>query len=179
MKIKTSLLSMIIGSAISMNATAAPGNVGTINFIGSITDTTCDFVGEQDGVQGNTIDLGTYTVAEVNADGTGVKDFALVGRKGGTICEIGDAGSVDISWVPAAGAWNAAGLVNTGTANGAAVKLMDKTGNVFNALNDTVNYVKADAADGKLPFKAQMVSIAGAATAGTVISAAKFSVAYK
>ena len=176
MKTKMTLAAVLLGALVSSSAFA---NTGTINFIGSVSDTTCDFVGEQNGAQGNTIDLGTHTVAVVNGGTTSVIDFALVGKKSdGTACEVEAGKSVDVSWVPASGAWDAMGLQNTGTATNTAVKLMDTTGKEFSAVRDTVNYVPADAVGGALPFKAQLVK-SGVATAGTVISAAKFAVAYK
>ena len=176
MKTKMTLAAVLLGALVSSSAFA---NTGTINFIGSVSDTTCDFVGEQGGAQGNSIDLGTYNVAAVNGDTTSVVDFALVGKKtDGTACEIEDGKSVDVSWIPASGAWDAMGLQNTGTATNTAVKLMDKTGKEFSAVRDTVNYGPTDVVGGALPFKAQLVK-SGVATAGTVISAAKFAVAYK
>lgn len=177
MKTKMTLAAVLLGALVSSSAFA---NTGTINFIGSVSDTTCDFVGEQDGAQGNTIDLGTHTVTEVNTGKTPVVNFALVGKKAnGEVCEIKAPNTtVDISWVPASGAWNAMGLQNTGTATNTAVKLMDKTGKEFSAVRGTVNYKSADVVGGALPFKAQLVK-SGVATAGTVISAAKFAVAYK
>lgn len=178
MKTKMTLAAILLGALVSSSAFA---NTGTINFIGSVSDTTCDFVGEQDGAQGNTIDLGTHTVDVVNAGTTPVVDFTLVGKKAnGDVCEIKAPNtSVDISWVPASGAWDAMGLQNTGTATNTAVKLMDKNSNVFSTVRDTVNYLPADTVGGALPFKAQLVKTGAAATAGTVISAAKFAVAYK
>ena len=174
MKTTMTLAAVLLGALVSGSASA---NTGAINFIASISDTTCDYVGEQDGAQSNTIDLGTYTVAKVNAGTTNVIDFALVGKKAdGTACTIAAGKTVDVSWVPASGAWDAMGLQNTGTATGAAVKLMDTKGNPFNALRKTVNYTSTLA--GKLPFKAQLVK-SGTATAGTVVSAVKFAVAYK
>ena len=176
MKSKMTLAAILLGALVSSSAFA---NTGTINFIGSVSDTTCDFVGEQNGAQGNTIDLGTHTVAVVNGGTTPVIDFALVGKKSdGTACEIEAGKSVDVSWVPASGAWDAMGLQNTGTATNTAVKLMDKNSEVFSAVRDFVNYLPADAVGGALPFKAQLVK-SGVATAGTVISSAKFAVAYK
>ena len=177
MKTKMTLAAVLLGALVSSSAFA---NTGTINFVGSISDTTCDFVGEQEGVLTNNIDLGTHTVAAVNAAaGVNAVDFSLVGQKtDGTACVVG-AGGVDVSWVPASGSWTSVGLQNTGTAGGAAVKLMDKDSNAFGAFNQNVHYVTADAPNGKLPFKAQLVKSGAAATAGTVISAAKFAVAYK
>ena len=176
MKMTMMLTTIFLGILSSGSASA---NTGTINFIGSISDTTCDFVGEQGGAQSNTIDLGTYTVAKVNAGTTNVIDFSLVGKKAdGTACTVAVGKTVDVSWVPASGAWDAMGLQNTGTATGAAVKLMDINNKAFDALRNTVNYAAAVAPQGILPFKAQLVK-SGTATAGTVISAAKFAVSYK
>ena len=176
MKTTMTLAAVFLGALVSGSASA---NTGAINFIGSISDTTCDFVGEQGGAQSNTIDLGTYTVDKVNAGTTDVIDFALVGKKAdGTACTIAAGKTVDVSWVPASGAWDAMGLQNTGTATGAAVKLMDVNSKAFDALRNTVNYAPAVAPQGMLPFKAQLVK-SGTATAGSVISAAKFAVAYK
>ncbi|PSU75294.1 fimbrial protein [Photobacterium phosphoreum] len=180
---KTILVLTAFGSLVmASSAMAAPGNVGTIRFLGSITDTTCNFTGEQSGAQSNVINLGTHTTAVVNgATGSPVVDFSLVGTKpDGSACEITGADkSVDVSWVPASGSWTALGLQNSGTAQNAVVKLMDKSDKPFNALYETVNYTAADAPNGKLPFKANIMNTGTAATAGTVVSAAKFAVAYK
>lgn len=173
---KITFAALALGAVISGSALA---NTGTVNFIGAITDTTCDIVGEQDGAQGSTIDLGTYTVAAVNAGTTDIIDFSLAGTKAdGSACALADGKSVDITWTPASGAWDANGLQNTGTATGAAVKLMDKDSTPFSAVKDTVTYAAADTTAGKLPFKAQLVK-SGTATAGTVTSSVKFAVAYK
>ncbi|MHA6607414.1 fimbrial protein [Photobacterium damselae] len=174
---KVVFTALILGLVSSGTAFA---NTGTINFIGSVSDTTCDFVGEQNGAQTNTVDLGTYTIANVNSGSTSVIDFSLIGKKSdGTACEVAAGKSVDISWVPASGVWNPLGLQNTGTATNTAVKLMDKDGNAFSPLRYTVNYLAADVPGGALPFKAQLVKSGGDATAGTVVSAVKFAVAYK
>ncbi|EEZ39035.1 fimbrial protein [Photobacterium damselae] len=178
---KKTILALTALASLGMvsSAMAAPGNVGTIRFIGSITDTTCDFTGEQGGAQSNVVNLGTHTTAVVNgATGSPVVDFSLVGTKpDGSACEISS--SVDVSWVPASGSWTASGLLNTGTATNTVVKLMDKNNKVFNALYETVNYVASDAPKGQLPFKANIMNTGTNATAGTVVSAAKFAVAYK
>ncbi|MBP2701001.1 fimbrial protein [Photobacterium lucens] len=177
MNTKISLSALLLGTLISSSAMA---NTGTINFIGSVSDTTCNFIGEQGGTQTNTIDLGTHTIASVNAGTTNVVDFALVGKKSdGSPCTVQSGKSVDISWVPASGVWDAAGLQNTGTSKNTAVKLMDKNSNPFSALRETVNYTSNNVPNGALPFKAQLVKTGAAATAGTVISSVKFAVAYK
>ena len=188
MKKTMTLATVLLGALVSSSVFAAPtttttttGNVGTIRFVGSITDTTCDFIGSQDGSQSNVINLGTNSVAVVNgASGSPVVGFSLVGTKAnGSACEIADGKSVDVSWVPASGSWKANGLENIGTATNTVVKLMDKNNKPFGALYQTVNYVAADAPNGKLSFKANIMNTGTAATAGTIVSAAKFAVAYK
>lgn len=177
MKTKITFAAVLLSTLVSSSAFA---NTGTINFVGSVFDTTCDFIGEQNGAQNNTIDLGTSAIDVVNAGTTPIVDFFLVGKtETGEACEVEAGKSVDVSWIPATGSWDAMGLQNTGTAANTAVKLMDKNSKAFSAFYETVQYTAADAAGGKIPFKAQLVKTGADATAGTVISAAKFAVAYK
>ncbi|EGQ8284302.1 hypothetical protein DBT82_RS16945 [Vibrio parahaemolyticus] len=176
---KVSLATIILASLASSSVFA---NTGTVNFIGSITDTTCDFTAEQDGAQTNNVDLGTWSVADVTGESTTDVDFSLVGKNtDGTVCTLTSGKSVDVSWVPVTGSWDAYGLQNTGTAEGAAVKLMDKNEKAFSTVYTNVNYTESDVTDGRLPFKAKIVKAGSAATvkAGTVLAAASFSVAYK
>ncbi|EGQ9864753.1 type 1 fimbrial protein [Vibrio parahaemolyticus] len=174
---KVSLATIILASLASSSVFA---NTGTVNFIGSITDTTCDFTAEQDGAQTNNVDLGTWAVSKVMDGSTEVKSFSLVGKKeDGSVCEVGGGKSVDVSWIPVTGSWDAYGLQNTGTAKGAAVKLMDKDDNAFSTVKTSVTYSDTEATDGRLPFKAQIVKTGANVEAGTVLAAASFSVAYK
>ncbi|HGS4746581.1 TPA: fimbrial protein [Vibrio parahaemolyticus] len=175
---KISLATILLASLASSSVFA---NTGTVQFIGSISDTTCDFTAEQDGAQTNNVDLGTWSVSDVNSDATSIVDFSLVGKDGstGNVCTLASGQSVDVSWIPASGSWDAYGLQNTGTAQGAAVKLMDKNEAVFSTVKTNVNYTEADVTDGRLPFKAQIVKTDTTVTAGTVLSSAAFSVAYK
>ncbi|PHX03500.1 fimbrial protein [Vibrio splendidus] len=170
-----------IALALFSLAGSALANTGTTHFIGAVTDTTCDIVTSQNGLEGNTVDLGTYTVANVAASALTV-DFHLVGKKtDGTNCELASGKSVDISWLPSTGTWATNGLKNAGTAKGVVVGLMDNAGNNFSALKQTVSYDDSIAVAGKLPFKAK-IAVDGTGTtieAGTVISSARFAVAYK
>ena len=175
MKTKITLAAVLLGTLMSSSAFA---NTGTVNFIGSITNATCDFVGEQDGALGNTINLGRYSVDNVNKGATDLVSFNLVGKGAdGAPCNvIAPSTGVNISWVPALG-WGAVGMLNAGTAKHAEVKLMDKDAAPFTATKFSVNYAAADVVEGKLPFKAQLMA-SGVATAGTVVSAVKFTAAY-
>ncbi|MPS41552.1 hypothetical protein D8S93_23550 [Vibrio sp. VGrn 2] len=175
---KLNILTLAFASVLS---SAAFANTGTVNFYGSISDITCDFTAEENGAQTNNVDLGTWTVANVTGDATTAVDFALVGKDPATgeACTTTGATDVDITWLPATGAWDAFGLQNTGSAQGAAVKLMDKDGASFNTVNSTVTYSLATLTDGRLPFSAQIVKTADPVVAGTVVASASFTVAYK
>lgn len=175
---KISLATILLASLASSSVFA---NTGTVQFIGSISDTTCDFTAEQDGAQTNNVDLGTWSTDQVSNDTTEVVEFSLVGKNGetGDVCVLSSDQSVDVSWIPASGSWDAYGLQNTGTAKGAAVKLMDKSNAVFSTVKTNVTYSDTDIEDGRLPFKAQIVKTDAEVKAGTVLSSAAFSVAYK
>lgn len=176
---KTNTAILLISSLFSELAFA---NISTLSFHGFIFNTTCNFIGEQDGIQSNIIDLGTYTVAEVMNNKTNFIDFLLVGyNKDGTSCDFLTSEYVDISWAPTASGWTSIGLQNTGTAKGTGIKLMDKDKKQFNYFNQSVTYTISDNLNTKLPFKAQLVksSISSDVIAGTVISSAGFAIAYK
>ncbi|EOD5129670.1 TPA: fimbrial protein [Vibrio parahaemolyticus] len=174
---KVSLATIILASLASSSVFA---NTGTVNFIGAITDTTCDFTAEQDGAQTNNVDLGTWSVSQVTSDSADVVEFSLVGKKDdGSACTLNSGEFVDVSWIPVTGSWDAYGLQNTGTAKGAAVKLMDKDEKVFSTVKTSVTYADTDVQDGRLPFKAKIVKTGSTVEAGTVLAAASFSVAYK
>ncbi|MCG9780359.1 fimbrial protein [Photobacterium damselae] len=180
MKNAMTLAAVVIGALVSGSAAAA---TGTINFIGSVTDSTCSFTPSQNGALGNTVHLGDYAVVDVANHAT-VVDFNLVGKNAdGSACTATGTGNgdIDVTWLPTSGHWGVQGLFNEGTATGVEVKLMDKDSKVFTATRDTVNYKAADVTNAVVPFKAQLVqtSAATAATAGTVTASASFSVAYK
>lgn len=177
MKNTITLAAVIIGALVSGSAAAA---TGTVNFIGSVTNVTCNFTPEMGGAFGNTVDLGSYTVSDFSG-GTHpvVKTFNLVGKNSnGSACTLTDATNVDITWTPAVGKWGNEGLFNTGSAKNVEVKLMDESNNVISANSQTVKYTgKTEAI---LPFKAQLVQVGTAAPeAGTVTASASFAVAYK
>ncbi|MGR5187048.1 fimbrial protein [Photobacterium damselae] len=175
MKSAMTLAAVVIGALVSGSAAAA---TGTINFIGSVTDSTCSFTPSKDGALGNTINLGSYTVSGVA--GSSVVPFDLVGKNAdGTECS--STGDIDITWLPTSGHWGIQGLFNEGTATGVEVKLLDKDDKVFTANRATVEYKSGVVTNATLPFKAQLVQTSSTtpATAGTVTTSASFSVAYK
>ncbi|MPS41563.1 type 1 fimbrial protein [Vibrio sp. VGrn 2] len=175
---KLNILTLAFASVLSSSAFA---NTGTVNFYGAISHATCEFIAEENGAQTNNVDLGTWTVANLVGNTTAAVDFALVAKDPdtGEACTTTGATDVDITWLPVTGAWDAFGLQNTGSAQGAAVKLMDKDGASFNTDNSTVTHSLTTLTDGRLPFSAQIVKTAAPVVAGTVVASASFTVAYK
>ncbi|WP_318492143.1 fimbrial protein [Photobacterium leiognathi] len=183
MPIKLSLTTIVLSSLLTGSVFAAEPNTATatgiIQFVGSISDSTCNIVGEQDGVRGNTIDLGTNTVSSVNNNTAKEVSFHLTTNTTDAKEKCDPLKTADVSWVPVNGVWdnNPKGLKNTqGTAQHAVVKLMDDNKTLFSsshnsvAINDSLDTLK---------FKAQLANDGEDATAGTVVTAARFVVAYK
>lgn len=169
----------ITASAIAMGLLAltnsATANTGQVEFIGSVTDQTCDIYPEVGGLMKSTIDLGT-----MKTDGSGAQEvnFKLVPDTQACL----DKTSASVGWQSAG--FNSAGLANMkGDATGAAIELIavnSKTGNekiTFNKQN--IDFDNA-AGIGAFEFKTKLVKSGSAdATPGTVISTASYAVAYK
>ena len=158
-------------------------NTGGMSFIGSISESTCNMVGEQDGQLGNNIDLGIYSTSQVNTGLSFALPFNLLGiDNNGSICTDD---FVDISWIPSDGwtasttSWGAYGIKNKGTAKNVIIRIMDKNSVELNSQRDNITYKKGDIINGRLPFKTQIVSSNGKTTAGTVIATTHFAVAYR
>lgn len=170
----------IVASAIAMSLLALTGsataNTGQVEFIGSVTDQTCNIYPEVGGLVKSTIDLGT-----MKADGTGAQEvkFKLVPDSK----ECLDKTSASVGWQSAG--FNAAGLANMkGDATGAAIELVavnSKTADekvTYNKQN--IEFGDGATAIGAFEFKTKLVkSGTAAATPGTVISTASYAVAYK
>ncbi|HFG4856833.1 TPA: fimbrial protein [Salmonella enterica] len=151
-------------------------NTGEVQFIGAVTDTTCNINPEVGGVMKSTIQLGTMKL-----DGTGAQsvNFSLVPDKE----ECLEKTSASVGWQSAG--FDNNGLVNMkGDATGASIELVainSKTANekvTFNKQN--IEFGDGTNAIGKFEFSAKLVkNTAGNATPGTVISSAAYAVAYK
>ena len=152
-------------------------NTGEVQFIGAVTDTTCNINPEVDGIMKSTIQLGT-----MKTDGTGAQavNFNLVPDK----AECLEKTSASVGWQSAG--FDNNGLVNMkGDATGASIELVavnSKTANekvTFNKQN--IEFGDGTNAIGKFEFTAQLVksSTANNTTPGTVISSAAYAVAYK
>ncbi|EIP0297783.1 fimbrial protein [Salmonella enterica] len=154
----------------------ASANTGEVQFIGAVTDTTCNINPEVDGIMKSTIQLGTMKL-----DGTGAQDvhFNLVPDSKDCL----DKTSASVGWQSAG--FDNNGLVNMkGDATGASIELVavnSKTANekvTFNKQN--IEFGDGATAIGKFEFKTKLVKTSsGNATAGTVISSAAYAVAYK
>lgn len=169
---------IVSAMAIGMSgiASTASANTGEVQFIGAVSDTTCNINPEVDGIMKNTIQLGTMKL-----DGTGVQpvNFNLVPDTN----ECLEKTSASVGWQSAG--FDNNGLVNMkGDATGASIELIalnSKTANekvTFNKQN--IEFGDGASGIGKFQFTAQLVkSSAGNATPGTVISSAAYAVAYK
>ncbi|MDR9891415.1 fimbrial protein [Pseudenterobacter timonensis] len=172
-------MKQITASAIAMSllvlANSATANTGQVEFIGAVTDQTCNIYPEVGGLIKSTIDLGT-----MKTDGTGAQEvnFKLVPDTQ----ECLEKTSASVGWQSAG--FNAAGLANMkGDATGAAIELIavnSKSANekvTFNKQN--IEFENASGI-GAFEFKTKMVkSGTAAATPGTVIATASYAVAYK
>ncbi|PSU88707.1 fimbrial protein [Photobacterium kishitanii] len=171
------LSTLVSGAVFAAEPTPATAT-GIIQFTGSISDSTCNIVGEQDGVKGNTIDLGTNTVTSVNSGAAKEVSFHLTTKTANEkSCQ--PLKTADVSWVPVNGVWdnNPKGLKNIqGTAKHAVVKLMDDNKTLYSSSHNSVTI--NDSLD-TLKFKAQLGNDGQDVTAGTVVTAARFVVAYK
>lgn len=171
-------LLIVSAMAIGMSGvvSTASANTGEVQFIGAVTDTTCNINPEVDGVMKSTIQLGTMKL-----DGTGAQmvNFNLVPDTD----ECLEKTNASVGWQSAG--FDNNGLVNMkGDATGASIELV-----AINSTtpNEKVTFNKqniefGDGANGigKFQFAAQLVkSSAGNATPGTVISSAAYAVAYK
>lgn len=151
-------------------------NTGEVQFIGAVTDTTCNINPEVDGFMKSTIQLGTMKL-----DGTGAQavNFNLVPDTDECLAKT----NASVGWQSAG--FDNNGLVNMkGDATGASIELVavnSKTANekvTFNKQN--IEFGNGTDAIGKFEFTAKLVkSTAGNATPGTVISSASYAVAYK
>ncbi|MRT15127.1 hypothetical protein GJV07_22875 [Enterobacteriaceae bacterium RIT711] len=170
-------LSLMIAGMFTSSVFAA-GNTGTINFIGVLTDTTCNFsLANANGAHINAVDLGTHT-ATTFTNSTEVS-FSLIPDQNVASCKTPGAKKVSFEVVPSG--LNSAGVNNTGTATNAAIKLEVQGQSGFTEISSATPKeadVKVDATTGAIPLKASMVSI-GTATPGTVAGGAVFAVTYQ
>lgn len=183
-KMKKHLLTVSALALAVMSGSALAANGGDVQFIGTVTDTTCDIVPEANGAVSNVVQLGnvaTSTAAAAAGDtsnqGT-VVNFALK-PKAGTTCN--PAGMTNASFA-FAGPLEVTGLApQSGAATDAMVKLsaVNATGGAHD-INKTQSVSQVtltdlnDAAKGA-QFSAQLI---GGAQAGDYNSAVAYVVAY-
>ncbi|HCR3450459.1 TPA: fimbrial protein [Citrobacter werkmanii] len=170
---KLAIATLVMGV---MASGVASANTGEVQFIGSVTDTTCNISPEVGGAMKNTIELGT-----MKTDGTGAQEvnFKLVPDSAECLAKT----EASVGWQSAG--FNTIGLVNMkGDATGAAIKLTAVNSTTANqpVTSNMQNIAFGNGADaiGAFEFKAQLAKEgAAAATPGTVISSASYAVAYK
>ncbi|EDB6599683.1 fimbrial protein [Salmonella enterica subsp. diarizonae] len=158
-----------------MASGVASANTGEVQFIGSVTDTTCNISPEVGGAIKNTIELGT-----MKTDGSDAQEvtFKLVPDSADCLAKT----DASVGWQSAG--FNTTGLVNMkGDATGAAIKLTavnSSTANQAVTSNmQNITFGNGNDAIGAFEFKAQLAKEGATATPGTVISSAYYAVAYK
>lgn len=171
---KLAIATLVMGA---MASGAALANTGEVQFIGAVTDTTCNISPEVGGALKNTIELGTMLTTDTA--GTEVAFKLVPDTK-----ECLDKTSASVGWQSAG--FNSMGLTNMkGDATGASIKLVAVNSKVANTAitgnQQNIEFGDGATAIGAFEFKAQMsrTDAAVAPTAGTVISSASYAVAYK
>lgn len=169
---KNLLVVSALAMAVLSGSAMAANNGGEIQFVGSVTDKTCDIVTDVNGATKAAIQLGSVSVSTV---GTAVP-FSL--KLADATCDLGTNTSADFTFVsPTLGA---TGLANNGgTATGAWTKLTPKNATAGTDISSShqtatvlVTALKADGAK----FEAVLN---GGTIAGTYMSQVSFAVAYK
>ncbi len=165
--------------AMAMSAGVAQANTGELQFIGSVSDVTCDIVVENEGIVTNVIQLGTTAPGNKATE----VEFALK-AKDPNACSLGNLANADVSW--ASNSINSIGLGNSGgTATNTNMTLSAKNSQTApTAINKNVNTATFDSdkvvGDEGFQFVAQLdAATTPGATAGTYVSAAAFAVAYR
>ncbi len=164
--------------AMAMSAGVAQANTGDLQFIGSVSDVTCDIVVENEGVVTNVIQLGTTPVGDKAAP----VEFALKAADPAA-CNLGNTANAEVAW--ASPTINSLGLGNGGgTATGTDMTLTatsaDGGPKVIKKGSNFANFKAADVNGDGFKFEAQLdAATSGTATVGTFTAAAAFAVAYK
>lgn len=167
--------------AVMSGSTMAAPNSGEVNFLGVVTDTTCDIVANSNGSVNNLIQLGTVTTstnATSGSDKGQIIDFALK-PKAGTTCTFGTATNANIAF---SGNLGAVGVTNqNGSATDATVKLSSvnaTTPGDITSANNTAEVAVTNLADSTqdgAKFQAQLI---GGTQAGDYRSAVAYVVSY-
>jgi len=170
---KISLALMII-SALSVSTAHAVVNGGEVHFIGSVSDVTCNINPVVDGVKKDVIQLG---VMGTDGSGSSAVTFSLVPDSAGCLAKT----EANVGWQSSQ--FSAEGLANgSGTATGAFIKLIALNSDNTAISATTQNATFSGTAGGikSFDFTAQLQLIAGtaAATPGSVLASAAYTVAY-
>jgi len=166
---KISLILMVM----SAMTVSADDNGGELHFIGSVSDVTCNIKVLVGGVSDNTIQLGSMA-----ADGSGATavNFSLVSENAACLDKI----SANVGWQSFR--LTSEGLGNgSGTATGAFIRLTagNAANTVITANNQHASFSDADGIR-RFDFTVNLALSAGvvAATPGTVLATATYTIAY-
>lgn len=180
---KKGIIASVIALSMASGMAHAAGQTGEVQFIGAVTQNTCDIVPEIDGAMSkNVIDLGTVVPNTLDANLV-YKDFALKAKDSTQQgCLDFNTKTATISWASAA--FNPQGLgVTSGSATDAVVlmKTVNDKANaqalITSANNQDIEFNGSDLTNGVgFKFKA---ALKGGQVIGDFRSAAAFTVAYK
>jgi type 1 fimbria pilin len=166
-------LILMVMSAMTVKSANADDNGGELHFIGSVADITCNIKVLVGGVPGNTLQLGSMA-----ADGSGATavNFSLVSENTACLDKI----SANVGWQSFR--LTSEGLGNgSGTATGVFIRLTagNAANTVITANNQHANFSDADGIH-RFDFTVNLALSAGvvAATPGTVLATATYTVAY-
>ena len=191
MKLKPLIVSLSLASTCLLSANAS-ANTGTIHFIGTITNTTCEIQVATDGVVSpdKIVDLGSYLKSDVDTEISGVaqafgtqKTVTLVPDPSTCSAPADFASGAEIQVISGNTDSVNSDVITTAdslTTNVGVLFLLGGTTGVVNkgtiATQDGVDY---DPNIGEVQFTAQPYAIAGTVNPGPISGAATFSVAYK
>ncbi|PBQ70699.1 fimbrial protein [Escherichia coli] len=171
-----SAIAMTMAAGSAMAATDMGNQQNQIQFLGVVTEVTCDIDAVVDGAVNNLVQLGTIKKGEEGQE----KNITLK-AKAGTTCDGLDAKTANIAFH---GPLGTDGLENaTGTAAGATVALVAKNSKTPNqSINKDVSNIEFEAAKVNsegYKLTAQLKSDTTKGTAGTFESALAYAVTYQ
>ncbi|GIU32659.1 hypothetical protein TUM3792_45290 [Shewanella sp. MBTL60-007] len=189
MKLKSLIVSLSLASTCLLSANAS-ANTGTINFIGSISTTTCEIQVATDGVisPDHVVDLGSYLVSDVNtltggahsAFGT-IKDVTLIPDPSTCSVPADFAGGAEIKVSTNSTFGPNSNVItsdDSAISNAGIEFLLGGVTPILNKTVSTTDGVDYDSNNGEVQFTAQPYAL-GTVAPGPISGTATFSVSYK
>lgn len=186
---KRAMMLMTAISLMSVVSTGVTANDGTISFVGTISDATCDIIGgdENNPSQGRdfTVNLPPVSVTALAAAGQYAGDTRFYINLSGQNCPNGKVANVVFERAQSTNIDSATGNLKNHTAAGAAanvqVRILNKNKNPLDLRLQNADHQPITIANNTARFEywGQYVSVNGAARAGTVSTDVIYSVTYR